>query len=52
MYSVLLLIYFNFQNNLAPVNIAEMIAKPNRGPAMDRLQAMKAAFRSQYQSQV
>uniref|UniRef100_A0A069DW43 RNA helicase n=1 Tax=Panstrongylus megistus TaxID=65343 RepID=A0A069DW43_9HEMI len=33
------------------LSVADLINKQQRGPAMDRLAAMKAAFRAQYQSQ-
>ncbi|KAL1137792.1 hypothetical protein AAG570_009488 [Ranatra chinensis] len=35
----------------ASMSISELMTKSARGPGMDRLQAMKAAFRAQYQSQ-
>lgn len=39
-------------SNVRPtMSISELMPKTSRGPAMDRLQAMKAAFRAQYQAQ-
>lgn len=43
----------NSGSGMVPSGIADLIPKPVRtGPGTDRLSAMKAAFRSQYMSQV
>lgn len=43
----------NAGSGMVPNSIADLIPKPVRtGPGTDRLSAMKAAFRSQYMSQV
>lgn len=36
----------------APVQSSPPVSQPARGPATDRLSAMKAAFRAQYMNQV